>query len=68
VVTVPLWAWILLSVALLLLVGWNYDRKRRMTRGLDQPAVTYGNEAQAPREARRNLPRGDSGFYCRGGP
>jgi hypothetical protein len=36
----PLWVWIVLTVAAMLAVGWAYDHKRKPTRGLERPAST----------------------------
>jgi hypothetical protein len=68
VVAVPLWAWIVLFVAALLLVGWLVDRKRRPGQGLDKAAGTENLNAKTPQQARQD-DRGqhDGGMYL-GGP
>jgi hypothetical protein len=49
----PLWVWILLTIAVLLAIGWSYDRKRRRARGLDRPAAG-GAEGLTASDARRD--------------
>jgi hypothetical protein len=48
----PLWAWGVLFVVVLLALGWNYDRKRRKARVIDESAPSPGG--RNPIEARRD--------------
>jgi hypothetical protein len=59
-----MWAWILLIAAILLVIGWNYDRKRKSTRGLERPASTGHTPGRTGQDARRDA---DAGGHSYGG-